>query len=173
MTAYLHRVDRVRGVTPATQARRRPSRTRREGPEATHMAETLAGEAGTMWEGRWGAFYGMLASPMVGGASTKTLAQKVGLGVVCLVHALRSAAPAGASWAIRLTSDEAGAPVALELDRDGEVITVPVRLDRRSLRVGGHSVFLAGKGATRGVLDALAREVAAFFGAPMRAAEVS
>ncbi|MBW0151369.1 MAG: hypothetical protein KXJ53_09170 [Phenylobacterium sp.] len=158
----------MKGITPATQARRRPGRTRRDAPEATHMAEQLASEAGAMWEGRWAAFYGLLASPLVGGTSRKTIGEKLGLMCVTLTHALRAAAPPGAAWRTSLRLDDSGAPIGVLMAKDDDAFTVPVRLERRSLVIGGRRVFLVSRGAALAALEALAGEAGAYFGAPLR-----
>lgn len=167
MTAYIHRVDRVKGTTPATQARRRPGRTRRDVPEATHMAEQLATDAVVMWE-RWEPWYAPLSAPMIGGASRKSISEKLGLMCVTLTHALRAAAPPGAAWRTSLRLDDSGAPIGVLMAKGDDAFTVPVRLERRSLVIGGRRVFLVSRGAALAALEALAGEAGAYFGAPLR-----
>lgn len=173
MTAYLHRADRTKGITPAAQARHRPRRARREGPDCNALGERLAGDGASLWELRWSPFYGPINGPLVGGGSRKTLNQRIGLLGVVMVHALRASTPADAAWSISLKCTDDGAPLALLMAKGDDEESVPVRLERRSLVIGGRRVFLAGSGATMSALRALAAEMGIFFGAPMRAAEVS
>lgn len=169
MTAYIHRVDRVKGITPATQARRRPGRTRRDAPEASLLADNLAEDAARLWDARWSPWYGGTGGPLVGGASRKTLQERIGLLGVVLVHGLRASTPADAAWSISLKCTDDGAPLALLMAKEDDEESVPVRLERRSLLIGGRRVFLAGSGATMSALRALAAEMGAYFGAPVRA----
>ncbi len=173
MTAYVHRADRSANLAPAAQARHRPRRARREGPDCNALGERLAGDGASLWELRWSPFYGPINGPLVGGGSRKTLNERIGLLGVVMVHALRASAPADSDWSISLKCDPDGSPLRLKMSRGAEECAVPIRLERRSLVIGGRRVFLAGSGATMSALRALAAEMGIFFGAPMRAAEVS
>lgn len=155
--AYLHR---------ATSRRRKNAA---EPAPHSYFAEKLIADAAAAWE-RWRPWYGPLDAALVGTASRKSVEQKLGLQAVCLSHALRTATRPGADWTVKLTTDDAGAPLALMMHRDGDALAVPVEVARRRVTVGARRVFVGSPTAALDVLRALAAEAAAFFGAPTRRA---
>lgn len=174
------RVHMVRSAVagPVEEDRKPVQRGRRRGGlDCNAVADRLAEAASILWEEKWAAYYAPLTGPMIGAATTKPLARRIGLMVVCLGLVLVNVAPQGVRWGLSLTTGDDDQPVRLVMTRDDpeEVRhAVPVRLGTRTLRVGGQEpLTLTTRDAGTRAMRAFASEAGAFFGSPVRSAEVA
>lgn len=171
MSRRLH-VVRSAVSSPVQEDRRPVQRGRRRGGlTCVEIADKLAEAAGIYWADKYAASYGALLS-LVGSGSAKPVERRIGLMVVCLAVILINTAPPGARWDVDLTTTANGQPVRLVMHRDDVRHAVPVRLDARTLKVGGQEpVTLTTRDAGTKSMRAFAAEIAAFFGAPVRSTE--
>jgi hypothetical protein len=169
---YVNVARSVSNATPIEQDRAAPpAARRRSGPDCGLLADQIFAAAKSLWDDRWGAFYGPTARAIVGGASKKTVAEKIGLAAVVTAIALRAATPTGARWDAELRTDQDDQPLRLVFTRtDPEARhALPVRLHPRFVTVGAQSrVQLSASGAVASALRAMAAEAGAFFGSPVR-----
>lgn len=171
MSGRVHTVRSV--VTGPVEGDRKPVQRgrRRAGPDCNAVADKLAEAASILWQEKWAAYYAPLTGPLIGAATRKPLAKRIGLMVVCIALVLVNVAPADVHWDLTLTTDQDGQPVRLVMTRDDPEAryAVPVRLFDRSLRIGDQSpLTLTTRDAGIKAIRAIANEAGAFFGAPVR-----